>query len=140
MSRCELCGWRGTNRRRKPDHCLRCLWIKEMFRAGMSVVEIGKRLGMPVDDVRHVVRRLDWKRPIATCPVCGLQGRLEKHTPSACARKLLVRSFCKAGVSASAIARKLGVSTNLVYLTIHRLGIKRSRPKSRFIRYAGGGE
>jgi len=139
VSTCELCGWRGEGHRRKPAHCPRCLWLKEMFLAGERLGKIGKRLGMTAFEVHQVVGRLDLKRRPATCPVCGWQGRLQGHTPSACARKLLVRSLSEAGMSASAIAHKLGVSTNLVYMTFQRLGNKCPQ-KSRFVRHVGGRE
>ena len=100
-----------------------------MFVAGELASKIGKRLDMTIENVRHVVRRLELKRRPRTCPVCGLQGRIQNHTPSACARKLLVRSLSKAGMSGSEIARKLGVSRNLVSLIIQRSGIKSSPPK-----------
>ena len=102
VSTCELCGWQDASRRRKPDHCPRCLRIKEMFLAGKSAVEIRKQLGMHAIEMRYVIRRLELKRPIATCPVCGWQGRMQGHTPSVCARKLLLRSLSKAGMPASA--------------------------------------
>jgi len=123
---CELCGWQDRSPRRKPDHCPRCLRIKEMFVAGELASKIGKRLGMTALEVRYVVRRLELKRRPGTCPVCGWQGKIQNHTPSACARKLLVRSLSKAGMSGSEIARKLGVSRNLVSLIIQRSGIKSS--------------
>ncbi len=130
VSTCELCGgWLDASRRRKPGPCPRCLRIKEMFVAGKRLGRIGKRFGMTALEVHDVVRRLELKRGPETCPVCGWQGRMERHTPSICARKLLLRSLSKAGMPASSIARKLGVSRNMVFLTAHRLGIKCSRGK-----------
>jgi hypothetical protein len=126
---CEMCGWKNASRRRKPEHCPRCLRIKEMFLAGERFGKIGRRLGMTALEVHDLVRRLELKRPLATCPVCGWQGRMERHTPSICARKLLLRSLSKAGLPASEIARRLGVSRNLIFLTTQRLGIKCSRAR-----------
>ena len=134
---CELCGWQNRSRRRKPDHCPRCLRIKEMFLAGERLGKIGRRLGMTALEVHDLVRRLDLKRPTATCPVCGWQGRMERHTPSICARKLLLRSLSKAGMPASEIARKLGVSRNLILLTTRRLGIKCSPVKAEICSVCG---
>jgi hypothetical protein len=131
VSTCELCGdWQDPSRRRKPGHCPRCLRIKEMFLAGKRLGKIGKRFGMTALEVHSVVRRLELKRGPWTCPVCGWQGRMERHTPSICARKLLLRSLSKAGMPASEIARKLGVSRNMVFLTTRRMGIKCSPMKA----------
>jgi hypothetical protein len=125
VSTCELCGdWLDASRGRKPGHCPRCLRIKEMFLAGVRLGKIGKRFSMTALEVHDVVRQLELKRGPGTCPVCGWQGRLDRHTPDICARKLLVRSLCEAGMPASEIARKLGVSRNLIFLTTQRLGIK----------------
>jgi len=130
ISTCELCGaWRDASSRRKPAHCPRCLRIKEMFLAGERLGKIGKRFGMTALQVHDVVRRLELKRGPETCPVCGWQGRIQGHTPRACARKLLVRSLSNAGMPASEIARKLGVSRNLIFLTTRRLGIECSPTK-----------
>ncbi len=138
VSTCELCGdWQDASRRRKPGHCPRCLRIKEMFLAGKRLGKIGKRFGMTALEVHDVVRRLELKRPIATCPVCGWQGRMQGHTPSVCARKLLLRSLSKAGMPASEIARKLGVSRNLIFLTTRRLGIKCSPVKAEICSVCG---
>ena len=138
---CELCGWIGASRRRTPDHCPRCSRIRAMYHAGISPGGIGKRLGIPADDVRYVVRRLEVERrkrlPTATCPVCGWQGRMQGHTPSVCARKLLIRSLSKAGMPASEIARRLGVSRNLISLTTRRLGIKCSPSKTEICSVCG---
>ena len=131
VSTCELCGdWQDASHRRKPGHCPRCLRIKEMFLAGKRLGKIGKRFGMTALEVHDVVRRLELKRGPWTCPVCGWQGRMERHTPSICARKLLLRSLSKAGMPASGIARKLGVSRNMVFLTTRRMGIKCSPIKA----------
>jgi hypothetical protein len=100
------------------------LRIKEMFLAGERLGKIGKRFGMTALEVHDVVRRLELKRGPETCPVCGWLGRMQGHTPRACARKLLLRSLSKAGMPASEIARKLGVSRNLILLTTRRMGIK----------------
>ncbi len=125
VSTCELCGdWQDASRRRKPGHCPRCLRIKEMFLAGKRLGKIGKRFGMTALEVHYVVRRLELKRRPATCPVCGWQGMIARHTESACARRLLIRSLSKAGMLASEIARKLGVSRNMVFLTARRMGIQ----------------
>jgi hypothetical protein len=138
VSTCELCGdWQDASRRRKPGHCPRCLRIKEMFLAGKRLGKIGKRFGMTAVEVHDVVRRLELKRPSATCPVCGWQGRMQSHTPSVCARKLLLRSLSKAGMPASEIARKLGVSRNLILLTTRRLGIKCSPVKAEICSVCG---
>ena len=131
VSTCELCGaWQDASRRRKPGHCPRCLRIKEMFLAGKRLGKIGKRFGMTALEVHDVARRLELKRGPETCPVWGWQGRLQGHTPRACARKLLLRSLSKAGMPASEIARKLGVSRNLILLTTRRMGIKCSPMKA----------
>jgi len=131
VSTCELCGdWQDASHRRKPGHCPRCLRIKEMFLAGKRLGKIGKRFGMTALEVHDVVRRLELKRGSWTCPVCGWQGTMETHTPSICARKLLLRSLSKAGMPASGIARKLGVSRNMVFLTTRRMGIKCSPMKA----------
>jgi hypothetical protein len=121
---CEMCGCRDASRRRKRGQCPSCLRIKELFLAGERLGKIGKRLGMTVVEVQYVVRRMELKRRPATCPVCGWQGRIERHTPSVCARKLLLRTLSEAGLPASEIARRLGVSRNLVFLTTRRMGIK----------------
>ena len=138
VSTCELCGnWQDPSRRRKLGHCPRCLRIKEMFLAGKRLGKIGKRFGMAALEVYSVVRRLELKRGPWTCPVCGWLGRMESHTPSICARKLLLRSLSKAGMPASEIARKLGVSRNLILLTTRRLGIKCSPVKAEICSVCG---
>jgi hypothetical protein len=106
------------------------LRIKEMFLAGKRLGKIGKRFGMTALEVHNVVRRLKLKQLLTACPVCGWRGRMENHTPSICARKLLLRSLSQAGLTASEIARKLGVSRNMVFLTARRLGIKCSPMKA----------
>ncbi len=99
-----------------------------MYLAGTPPKEIGKQLGIPNAQVRYVVVRLKLKRRrvFETCPVCGWQGTIQGHTPSGCARKLLVRSLSEAGMSGSEIARQLGVSRNLVFLLSRRMGIQRT--------------
>jgi hypothetical protein len=126
-STCELCGaWQDAIRRGKPDDCPRCLRIKEMFLSGKAVREIGKRLGMPIEHLLYVITRLELRGPcpFATCPVCGWQGLIAGHKPSACARNLLARSLSTAGMPAPAIARKLGITRALLFRTTQRLGIK----------------
>ena len=120
---CELCGCQDASRRRKRDQCPSCLRIKEMFLAGERIGKIGKRLGMTAQEVHDIVGRLKLKQLLTPCPVCGWQGKMAGHTPSICARKLLIRSLSESGMRASAIARTLGVSRNLISLTSRRLKI-----------------
>jgi len=127
---CEVCGCRDASRRRKRDQCPSCLRIKEMFFAGERLGTIGKRLGMTAQEVHDVVERLKLKQQLTACPVCGWQGKMAGHTPSVCARKLLIRSLSASGMRASAIARTLGVSRNLISLTTRRLEIKCSPGKA----------
>jgi len=127
---CEMCGCEDVSRRRKRDQCPSCLKIKEMFLAGERLIKIGKRLGMTALEVHDIVERLKLKQQLTACPVCGWQGKMAGHTPSVCARKLLIRGLSDAGMRASEIARRLGVSRNLISLTSRRLKIKCSTART----------
>jgi RNA polymerase subunit RPABC4/transcription elongation factor Spt4 len=80
--------------------------------------------------VHDIVERLKLKQQLTACPVCGWQGKMAGHTPSVCARKLLIRGLSDAGMRASEIARRLGVSRNLISLTSRRLKIKCSTART----------
>jgi hypothetical protein len=134
---CELCACQDASRRRKRDQCPSCLRIKEMFLAGERLGKIGKRLGMTALEVHDIVRRLKLKQQLTACPVCGWQGRMSSHTPSVCARKLLIRGLSESGMSASEIARRLGVSRNLISLTTRRLAIRCSPSKTEICSVCG---
>jgi len=113
---CEVCGWQDAIRRGKPDDCPRCLRIKKLFLSGKTVRQIGKRLGIPIEHLLYIITRLGLRgpRPFATCPLCGWQDLIVNHKPSACARNLLVRSLSAAGMTAPAMARKLGITLSPV--------------------------
>jgi hypothetical protein len=106
------------------------LRIKEMFLAGERLGKIGKRLGMTALEVHDIVRRLKLKQQLTACPACGWQGKMAGHTPSVCARKLLIRGLSASGMRASEIARRLGVSRNLISLTTQRLKAMSSTAKA----------
>ena len=103
------------------DQCPSCLRIKKMFLAGERLSKIGRRLCKTALEVHDIVKRLKLKQRLTACPVCGWQGKMVGHTPSVCARKLLIRSLSASGMRASEIARRLGVSRNLVSLTSRRM-------------------
>jgi ribosomal protein S27AE len=115
------------------------LRIKEMFLAGERLSTIGKRLGMTALEVHDIVERLKLKQLLTACPVCGWQGKMAGHTPSVCARKLLIRSLSESGMRASAIARTLGVSRNLISLTTRRLTTMSSTAKAESCPVCGWG-
>ncbi len=136
---CEVCGCRDVSRRRKRDQCPRCLRIKEMFLAGERLGKIGKRFGMTAQEVHDIVRRLKLKQQLTACPVCGWQGKMVGHTPSVCARKLLIRRLSESGMRASEIARRLGVSRNLISLTSRRLKVMCSAARAESCPVCGWG-
>jgi hypothetical protein len=127
---CESCGCQDASHCRKPYHCARCLRIKQMFLDGMSRKEIGRGLGMVVDDVSYVLSHLEIRRlRIATCPVCGWQGMLAAHKPHQCVRYVQLRKMYTAGIAGPSIGRMLGITRAAVSLATHRLGITRPRRK-----------
>src|SRR5258708_31516295 len=87
--------------------------VKAFIEQGMTVAEIAKRTGRPVQTIYHIFRRFG----------IPFTRALRRKSPETRALEDEVRKYSEQGMSAPEIAGKIGKPRTTIYIVLCRLGI-----------------